>query len=705
MASYVSELSRPLSDEVFLFLRTKLILGAELFKTCSAGVVYELVVNLEQEIYLPLDLVVTYDGAGRAMYFIQQGVCDVILPKTDLPEYSKGRTSKFSIRSSKAGAQIELSDVGKSGGVAYKTTSARLARGFMKKASFDTMAGIARMGVRKASSLGERNRTSLFSSSPPIHADEGRPGITHAASEPALLPMANAASMAQQANLPDHGGEGGVGMDDSGRRQFLKARFAPSTPASDGGAARAHPPRGVSFGVPGDMRDRDALEGRPSIVSHGDLGTIPDFGGVTESTSNAEGSDESEGEGFEVKKKARVSIFGAMMSRSTAPRAIKRSMTSPSPTPDGGQPISRRRGRPSGLRKFTSNNLSSNLDNFLYKKKKVVENDDSGEQVVRTLKAGESFGDIALLMNVKRTASVRAQTVVQLCVLTDEKLVTISKKYHEMSEVITKALKDKGNKYRGMAVKNAFRKFVREHSVLEQDWAERVNRQNEGGSSSSTSNSGGRRSTVHVASGAKSKPTLERTGSRRSTLNAKHLSSASSPPVSPVKPVSLSPVATGLGGLGGLGALGADMELSAALESLKATSVDLVRHSSEEEAFKEQLAGRFATLSGELKELKKAGTIGAPSPVGGRGGGGGGGGVDAGRGADVMNLGALAMMGQTAGAAEDTTAEEKEQKTSPKPTPKNEAQRWSPALSARFMGGSPVISERASSVGDGDGDD
>ena len=40
VASYVSELSRPLADEVFLFLRTKLILGAELFKTCSAGVVY-----------------------------------------------------------------------------------------------------------------------------------------------------------------------------------------------------------------------------------------------------------------------------------------------------------------------------------------------------------------------------------------------------------------------------------------------------------------------------------------------------------------------------------------------------------------------------------------------------------------------------------------------------------------------------------------
>ena len=51
--------------------------------------------NLEQEISLPLDLVVTYDGAGRAMYFIQQGVCDVILPKADLNSGRSGGTGRL----------------------------------------------------------------------------------------------------------------------------------------------------------------------------------------------------------------------------------------------------------------------------------------------------------------------------------------------------------------------------------------------------------------------------------------------------------------------------------------------------------------------------------------------------------------------------------------------------------------------------------
>ena len=129
-----------------------------------------------------------------------------------------------------------------------------------------------------------------------------------------------------------------------------------------------------------------------------------------------------------------------------------------------------RRARPSRLPRitFSSGNFSKVLEPVLYKKKKVFESDVVHEEIVRSLKAGESFGDIALLMNVKRTASIRAQTVLQLCLLTDEKLVKISKKYHEMSEVITNALKEKGNKYRGTAVRNAFRKFMNEHAALEQ---------------------------------------------------------------------------------------------------------------------------------------------------------------------------------------------------------------------------------------------
>jgi len=40
IASFVPELSRNLSDEVMLFLKTKLILGSPLFKSCSSTVVY-----------------------------------------------------------------------------------------------------------------------------------------------------------------------------------------------------------------------------------------------------------------------------------------------------------------------------------------------------------------------------------------------------------------------------------------------------------------------------------------------------------------------------------------------------------------------------------------------------------------------------------------------------------------------------------------
>jgi CRP-like cAMP-binding protein len=67
----------------------------------------------------------------------------------------------------------------------------------------------------------------------------------------------------------------------------------------------------------------------------------------------------------------------------------------------------------------------------------------SYEIVLKTLGQGDYFGEIALLMNCKRTANVRAQVFSELCTLTREVFENISMRYLEDRNIIEKFIMDK----------------------------------------------------------------------------------------------------------------------------------------------------------------------------------------------------------------------------------------------------------------------
>lgn len=67
----------------------------------------------------------------------------------------------------------------------------------------------------------------------------------------------------------------------------------------------------------------------------------------------------------------------------------------------------------------------------------------SNEIVLKVLGQGDYFGEIALLMNCKRTANVRAQVFSELCTLTREVFESISQRYLEDRTIIEKFIMDK----------------------------------------------------------------------------------------------------------------------------------------------------------------------------------------------------------------------------------------------------------------------
>uniref|UniRef100_K3X6M9 Cyclic nucleotide-binding domain-containing protein n=1 Tax=Globisporangium ultimum (strain ATCC 200006 / CBS 805.95 / DAOM BR144) TaxID=431595 RepID=K3X6M9_GLOUD len=67
----------------------------------------------------------------------------------------------------------------------------------------------------------------------------------------------------------------------------------------------------------------------------------------------------------------------------------------------------------------------------------------ANEIVLKVLGQGDYFGEIALLMNCKRTANVRAQVFSELCTLTREVFESISLRYLEDRNIIEKFIMDK----------------------------------------------------------------------------------------------------------------------------------------------------------------------------------------------------------------------------------------------------------------------
>ena len=85
--SFIPELNSNLGSEVLLYLRVVLITNVPFFRVCHVEVLRAIIMNLEDYICLPKDIVVKEGETGREMYFIREGMLKVMVrrPKQKPP--------------------------------------------------------------------------------------------------------------------------------------------------------------------------------------------------------------------------------------------------------------------------------------------------------------------------------------------------------------------------------------------------------------------------------------------------------------------------------------------------------------------------------------------------------------------------------------------------------------------------------------------
>lgn len=76
---FLPELNETLSSEVFLFMRTEMILTVPFLRSCSPDVVRDLVMTLREEVFLKGDYIVNRGVPGREMYLITHGECEATI--------------------------------------------------------------------------------------------------------------------------------------------------------------------------------------------------------------------------------------------------------------------------------------------------------------------------------------------------------------------------------------------------------------------------------------------------------------------------------------------------------------------------------------------------------------------------------------------------------------------------------------------------
>jgi len=74
---FVPELNSSLRTEVYVYLRTNLILSVPLFRNCSPDVVKELVMRLREQVYLQGDYIVHKGNVASEMYCVSHGFCEI----------------------------------------------------------------------------------------------------------------------------------------------------------------------------------------------------------------------------------------------------------------------------------------------------------------------------------------------------------------------------------------------------------------------------------------------------------------------------------------------------------------------------------------------------------------------------------------------------------------------------------------------------
>ena len=75
---FLQELSQPLHDEISLLVSGKMVQRVDMFRTMNDACLLEVVKALRQRLYLAGDFIICEGTAGREMYFVMAGRCEVV---------------------------------------------------------------------------------------------------------------------------------------------------------------------------------------------------------------------------------------------------------------------------------------------------------------------------------------------------------------------------------------------------------------------------------------------------------------------------------------------------------------------------------------------------------------------------------------------------------------------------------------------------
>ena len=141
------------SSEVYLYLRTNLILSVPFLRQCSPEVVQELVMRLKSEIFLPADYIVHKGAPGAEMFLISKGICEVTI--TDIINPVKKEEANKPKRRRDMGRRRSSVDALK--GMKDNFTDFLQQRNL--KAARDKEAGVAPLKVDPDTNLPEQRKT------------------------------------------------------------------------------------------------------------------------------------------------------------------------------------------------------------------------------------------------------------------------------------------------------------------------------------------------------------------------------------------------------------------------------------------------------------------------------------------------------------------------------------------------------------------
>ncbi|GMH46938.1 hypothetical protein TrLO_g2547 [Triparma laevis f. longispina] len=455
--SFIPELSKQLSSEVYLYLRTNLILSVPFLRQCSPEIVQRLVTALCTEVFLPNDYIVHKGVPGEEMYLISRGTCEVTITdftaRTDIEDAQA--TKKGIKRRGSTGARKKSSFLGMSVPV-IKTSPTK----DEPRARKNSLSGRRRSSIVGAMALGvEKMQETFARNSDGSDTDKEAMERRRLSKKGILPPERTDTGMLKEAKSfrgveRDDSVRSSAGEQDKRDRSYREQRKHSIDFIPEGVDLMKKIEEHAAQQKKADEKAREEKRNSKASVE-GKKKTISFFSSEKGNGGKEDGSvlsdDKSDKSGDEGGTTLRApSRVGQVEARNIAfPMMKGMSMGNVSVVPVSGRSDSQREsgggssdsgstGREGGVPREGFGSVG---------KKGGVKIRDliKTEKVVKELLEGDYFGEIALILNTTRTCNVRAKTFVELNILKRDDFEEVVGKYKEerglMEEIIMEKYK------------------------------------------------------------------------------------------------------------------------------------------------------------------------------------------------------------------------------------------------------------------------